>query len=222
MDTGTSNGKNRQFVNLSAIAISIGSNMCQALPAYHAFTGTDYTSAIIRKVKVRPFRRLESSSDHIGQKVDASSEALLTFGATLFGAKAAESSSLNGFGYTAFAKAFGPSATAKNPLHKLKGVDASSLPPCEAELRQHIHRSAFVAKMCADADQHPAPEDGWELISEQYEIIWFEGLQLRDTLIPDRDYAQCEDDDSAVVLSSDDEHGELSSANDDDDAGNAY
>ena len=61
--------------------------------------------------------------------------------------------------------------------------------------------------MCADADQHPAPEDGWELTSDQYEIIWFEGIQLRDTLIPDREYSQCEDDDSAVVLSSDDEHG---------------
>ena len=181
MDTGTSNGKTRRYVNLSAIAISIGSNVCQALPAYHAFTGTDYMSAIIRKGKVRPFRRLESSNDAQGAliaitsgKVDASSErALLTFGATLFGAKAAESSSLNGFRYTAFEKAFGSSANAKSPLNKLNRVDVSSLPPCEAELRQHIHRSAFVANMWADADQqtidqHPATEDGWELINDQY------------------------------------------------------
>ena len=49
MDTGTSNGKNRRrYVNLSAIAMSIGPKMCRALPAY-AFTGTDYTSAITRK-----------------------------------------------------------------------------------------------------------------------------------------------------------------------------
>ena len=130
MDTGTSNGKNRRYVNLSAIAISIGSNVCQAPPAYHAFTGTDDTSAIIRKGKVRPFRRLESSNDAqdtliaiTSGKVDASSErALLKFGATLFGAKAAESSSLNGVRYTAFEKAFGPSANAKNPLNKLKGA----------------------------------------------------------------------------------------------------
>ena len=115
MDTGTSNGKNRRYVNLSAIAISIGSNVCQAPPAYHAFTGTDDMSAIIRKGKVRPFRRLESSNDAqdaliaiTSGKVDASSErALLKFGATLFGAKAAESRSLNGFRYTSFEKAFG-------------------------------------------------------------------------------------------------------------------
>ena len=122
-----------------------------------------------------------------------------------------------------FEKAFGPSATAKNPLHKLKGVDASSLPPCEAELQQHIHRSAFVVKMWAGADQqtidqHPAPENGWYLITNQYNIIWFEGIQLPDTLVPDRQDARCEDDDSAVVLlSSYDEHGELSSENNDDD-----
>ena len=35
-----------------------------------------------------------------------------------------------GLGY-----AFGPSATVKNPLHT--GVDASSLPTCEAELQHH-------------------------------------------------------------------------------------
>ena len=235
MDTGTSNGKNRRYVDLSAIAISISSNVCQALLAYHAFTGTDYTSAIIRKGKVRQFRRLESSNDAqyaliaiTSGKVDASSErALLKFGATLFGAKAAESSSLNGFRYTAFEKAFGPSANAKNPLNKLNDVDASSLPPCEAELRQPIHRFACVVNMWADADhqtidQHPATEDVWELITDQYEIIWCNGIQLPDTLVPERVDAQCEDDDSAVVLSSDDEHGELSSENDDDDAGDDY
>ena len=52
MDTGTSNGKNRRYVNLSAIAMSIGSKMCKALPAYYAFTGTDCTSAIIRIISV--------------------------------------------------------------------------------------------------------------------------------------------------------------------------
>ena len=58
--------------------------------------------------------------------------------------------------------------------------------------------------------------------NDQYEIIWCNGLQLPDTLVPEREDVQCEDDDSAVVLSSNDEHGELSSENDDDDAGDDY
>ena len=81
--------------------------------------------------------------------------------------------------------------------------------------------------MWADADQqtidpHPPPENGCDLVNNQYEIIWFEDLQLPDTLVPDREDGQCEDDDSAVVLSSDDECRELSSENDDDDAGDDY
>ena len=51
------------------------------------------------------------------------------------------------------------------------------------------------------------------IISNQYEIIWFEGIQLPDTLVPDREDDQLEDDD---------EYGELSSENDDDDAGDDY
>ena len=62
--------------------------------------------------------------------------------------------------------------TANNPLPKLNGVDANSLPPREAELQQHIHRCAFVAKMWAAADQqtidqHSAPENGWDLVNNQ-------------------------------------------------------
>ena len=82
--------------------------------------------------------------------------------------------------------------------------------------------------MWADADQqtigqHPAPENGWYLINNQYEMIWFESVQLPDTLVPDREDVEREDDDTDVVLSSDNERVELSSENDDDDdAGDDY
>ena len=101
------------------------------------------------------------------------------------------------------------------------------MPPCEAELQQHD----IISSVCIrgedigwyrSADHNPAPENGLDLINNQYEIIWFEGLQLPDTLELDRSDAQCEDDNSAVVLSSEDEHGELSSENNDNDAGDDY
>lgn len=61
----------------------------------------------------------------------------------------------------------------ENPLVKLKGTDASSLPPCEADMKLHIRCFAFVAKMWAEADQHtltqsPDPENGWNLINGAY------------------------------------------------------
>ena len=39
-----------------------GPNICNSLSAYHEFTGTDYTSAIIRNVKVKLPKRLGSST----------------------------------------------------------------------------------------------------------------------------------------------------------------
>ena len=53
--------KNRRFINVTSIQRSIGSAMCHALPAFHAFTGSDYTSAFVRKGKVRPFATLQKN-----------------------------------------------------------------------------------------------------------------------------------------------------------------
>jgi len=94
---------------------------------------------------------------------------------------------LNKFRYKVFQKAYGPKATAKNPLEKLKGLDASGLSPCELELTCHINRSVFTAKMWANADkkeidQHPKKHDGWELEDDRYNIAWFDGDQFPSTI----------------------------------------
>ena len=169
MNTGTSNDINRRYVNLSAIAISIGSNVARPCRPTMRSRGQITRQRSFER-KGQAVRRLESSNDAqdaliaiTSGKVDASSErALRKFGATLFGAKAAESSPLNRFRYTAFEKAFGPSANAKNPLNKLKGVDASSLPPCEAELRQHYTSVCMRGEdmgRCRSADHRSTPSN---------------------------------------------------------------
>ena len=96
---------------------------------------------------------------------------------------------LNKYRHKVFQKAYGPKATAKNPLEKLKGLDSSGLPPCESELTTHVNRSAFIATMWVNADQkevdqYPKQHDGWELEDDTYNIVWFEGQQLPDTLVP--------------------------------------
>lgn len=55
MDVGTRNMGNRRYINVTKIAAAIGPSMCGALPGLHAFTGSDYTSAFIRKGKSRPY-----------------------------------------------------------------------------------------------------------------------------------------------------------------------
>ena len=161
----------------------LGPLLCESLPAFHAFTGCDYTSAFVRIGKKRPFAKLEKSKDT--QRVFASlgsekgvtatnRKSLQTFTASMYGAKQNESwMPLNKYRHKVFQKAYGPKATAKNPLEKLKGLDSSGLPPCESELTTHVNRSAFIATMWVNADQkevdqHPKQHDGSSFL-----IHWF-------------------------------------------------
>lgn len=64
MDVETTN-KRRRCVSLSNVAAAIGEDMCGALPGLHAFTGTDYTSAFVRKGKIKPYKLLEKNQSNI-------------------------------------------------------------------------------------------------------------------------------------------------------------
>ena len=52
---------NHRFISLTDIARSMGTNLCKALPAFHAYTGSDFTSAFVRIGKIRPLSLLENS-----------------------------------------------------------------------------------------------------------------------------------------------------------------
>ena len=99
--------------------------------------------------------------------------------------------SLDAHWHQVFEKQFGPKSTSKDPLKKLRGIDATMIPPCKAEISQHIRRASFVARIWANANctyiqQQPTEDDGWELQDESYEISWFSGPQLPDALVPDK------------------------------------
>ena len=72
----------------------------------------------------------------------------------------------------------------------MKGIDASSLPPCKKVLEQKLARAGFVARMWhAACDQMIVkhPESGWELSDGSYSLVWFIGPQMPDSVIPDPD-----------------------------------
>jgi len=122
---------------------------------------------------------------------------------------------LNKFRYKVLEKAYSPQAKSKNPLDKLKGLDASGIPPCESELVCHVSRAAFVAKMWSNTDkqeinQRPSEADGWELVDNSYRIVWHEGDQLPHRLVPDENIADersgtDEECQAEFVVSSDDD-----------------
>ena len=49
MDVGTTSQRNRRLIDLTALSKSLGPQLCSSLPAFHAFTGSDYTAAFVRK-----------------------------------------------------------------------------------------------------------------------------------------------------------------------------
>jgi len=71
LDTGFSN--KCRMVDVKVIAKVLGPDLCAVLPTYHEFTGCDYTSAFLRKGKVKPFQILQrhphiiSSNKHLFQ-----------------------------------------------------------------------------------------------------------------------------------------------------------
>lgn len=47
--------KHLDCINCTDLALKLGPKLCQSLPAFHAYTGCDYTSAFYNKGKVKPF-----------------------------------------------------------------------------------------------------------------------------------------------------------------------
>lgn len=56
MDAGLSCSNTRRTINMTRLAHDLGKDICNALLGFHAFTGSDFTAAFMRKGKVRPYQ----------------------------------------------------------------------------------------------------------------------------------------------------------------------
>lgn len=193
MEVGTAGLGNRRYVNVSAIATEIGPEYCSALPGFHAYTGCDYTAAFVRKGKKRPFallgqddRYFEAFSAVATKPVDdATREVIKDYTCALYGAR--KIVPLNKHRFRVFEKAFGPKDEAR-PLHRLKGIDASDIPPYEAVVEQKVLRTNFVARMWNAACNNRIPKQpdfGWEMSNESYRVVWFDGPQMPESVVPE-------------------------------------
>ena len=58
MDTGVSSKNTRRVINISQLATTLTPLVWRALPAFHAFTGCDFTASFVRKAKAGPYMNL--------------------------------------------------------------------------------------------------------------------------------------------------------------------
>jgi len=63
MDNSSRTKNKWRYINLTAIGAELGSDVRKSLLAFHAFAGCDYTSAFVRKGKVKPFSKLVKSKE---------------------------------------------------------------------------------------------------------------------------------------------------------------
>jgi len=55
--------KSRHVIDINALHEYLGSDLCKALPGFHAFTGCNYNPAFFRKGKQRPFTLLAKKQE---------------------------------------------------------------------------------------------------------------------------------------------------------------
>lgn len=137
------------------MASKLGSDLCLGLPAFHAYTGSDYTAAFYSKGKLRPFKLFSTNQTYqkyfssltdeadifIGEKMKEIQE----FTSAMYGIK--NCNEVNNARYQIFVKTFSAKENNENFLRKVKTFDSNTIPPCWESLKQKILRTIFVNSM---------------------------------------------------------------------------
>ena len=219
MDLGHSSDNTRRYVHITALANHLSPVVCKALPGYHALTGSDYTAPFFRKGKVNPFKKAQKDSLHLeglsmlGETTtfdDHGSALVERYVCSLYGQGTL--SSVNEARLKIFQRKYKPS-NPDMPLEKIKGLDASMLPPCRNVLSQKLARCNYVAYLWKHAQLRDPlnavqpTDNGWKEVNGLYVPLWFTGSQMPTVLSETmelKDVGDEDDDDNENDSMSDD------------------
>ena len=191
MECGFKTKNNLRYIDVGQLYLALGPKMCKALPGFHVFTGSDYTSEFSHKAKCRPFTLLKNNSDiqeafaALGHEVVVDDEVrakLESFTCKMYGFH--KETNVNNAKYEKFLQNYMPKSE-KDHLSRIKAAHGSSIPICRSVLEMKIQRCNFVSGIWNQATQREIgdPETaGWKLHNEMYVINWFEGDQLPTSL----------------------------------------
>lgn len=218
-DCGVSSNNSRRMIDVTCIKQELGHDLVHALPAYHAFTGSDYTAAFARQGKVKPFEimlkhpKYQKCFCHLGESISLISNEVIVgiekFVCAMYGKPG--SSSVSDVRYSFFLRKTTPN---KQSSSKVKGMDPTMIPPSKAVLLQKIRRSNAVAwiwkrAVCRKPDMGLDPsKHGWHVENDRYRIHWYDGPMLPEnleTIIEKDPAAENEESDSCSDDSSSDE-----------------
>ena len=191
-DTGVSN--KRRLVDIKTVAQNVGKEICSALPALHAFSGADATSAFVRKGKLAPLKILKQNPEYIktfsqlGVTVNIESSVLREleeFTCLLYRGRGSRTSDVNKLRFEKFQERFN---TNTELLTCYNGIDMSLLPPCRDALHMHIERVNYQTLIWNKSDvPKPGiplpPGHGWKKTPDGLEVEWTRGLLMPGELV---------------------------------------
>ena len=202
LDTGT--GKQRQLINVSELATSLGKECCSALLGLYVFTGEDCTSAVNGKGEVLPLKKLHKnprylqSFQQLGSDWKVSPDLYLQleeFTLLIYGYHS--ESKLNTIRAIMLKKMVGED---DELTRKLK-VKFSRLPPCANSLLPHVdrvnHMVAIFKRSHVPLYEATKPYDGqgWVKEGDLFEPTWSYGLIFPPSVIDIFEANENEDDD---------------------------
>ncbi|XP_049318490.1 uncharacterized protein LOC125780337 isoform X2 [Bactrocera dorsalis] len=153
--TKNKNNQHLECINCTELALKLGSKLCRSLPAFHAFTGCDYTAAFYNKGKVKPYKLFSKNEKYqtvfssltdeadlfINEKMDTVQE----FTVNMYGIK--NCNRVNEARYRIFVKSYSSKEDSEKFFKKIKSFDSNTIPPCWISLQQKILRTIFVNSM---------------------------------------------------------------------------
>ncbi|GFS76305.1 uncharacterized protein TNCV_4668291 [Trichonephila clavipes] len=179
-------GNHERLISINDLYQDLCISLSKALPCFHAITGCDYTPGFFRKGKLRPFKLLEKSVEYqlaCHEIITDDDDELERIFATLekfichmYGVP--NSSNVNDVRFYLFSKTYQSKELDDNFEKKYRSFDSSSLPPCKAELYQHLLRVRYVTKFWRNAHlKNPSSlsplASGWIVNDDKYDFVWF-------------------------------------------------
>ena len=186
IETGLQTKSTLRYISIDQICDDLGESLCRALPAYHAFTGCDYTSSFCRRGNVQPFKKLEKDAasqlafSRLGKEdlenLDEVFPQLEQFASSMYTKKKIKK--INEVRTDLFLQKYKHKDEEK--ISCAKKLDGSTLPPCSRVLYKKCKRTWYVARLwmsstSAIPDARKPEDYGWTLQDGAYKIIWFEG-----------------------------------------------
>ena len=194
LEVGQFTNNTLEYIRVNQLYDTLGESVCSALPAFHIFTGSDYTAAFSGRGKLVPSKKLFKNEEFLnafsslGSSQAVSCTTIKTiekFVCHMYGKPNLTSVDEARLEYFSTKYKIKPGKPLK--FSELKNMDSSSWLPCYAELYQKILRTNLAANILKSSHMQshsffPPLLNGWFREGEYFYPKWFEGEMAPPTL----------------------------------------